>query len=176
MLFGHHNRQPIAAFMQGGTIISVRDVEDLFQRLRALYYQPASRRGLSPRASRFFSTHLGLKATALGLAALVWVVPFLITQGTVRIVTVPVEFRNVPTGMQISQQSATTIEVQLRASAWLLETMRFSMLVARFTLEGTQDGSYTLVVDPSALNVPPGVTVERMFPRTLSIRLARRPG
>jgi hypothetical protein len=119
--------------------------------------------------------HLGLKTAALGLAALVWVVPLLMSEGAVRTVTVPVEFRNVPDGLKIAEESAAAIQVQLRASAWLLDTISFTTLVARFNLDGAQEGSHTILVEPRALNVPPGITVERVSPQKLSVQLLRRP-
>jgi hypothetical protein len=120
------------------------------------------------------TAHLGLKAAALGLAALAWMVPLVGIEGAVRTVTVPVEFRNVPQGLEIVEGSSTAIQAQLRTSAWMLDAITFTTFVARFDLTGAHEGSYTILVERRALDVPPGVTVERVSSQKLTVRLARR--
>ena len=87
----------------------------------------------------------------------------------------PIEYRNVPEGLEIAEASATVIQAQLRASAWALDTISFATLAARFTLDGAHEGRQTIVVERRALGVPPGVTVERVSPQKLSVYLIRRP-
>jgi hypothetical protein len=96
------------------------------------------------------ASHLSFTAAALGLAALVWVVPLLVGESTVRTVIVPIEYRNVPEGLEIAAASATAIPAQLRAGAWALDTISFATLVARFNLAGAQEGLQTIVVDRRA--------------------------
>jgi len=79
--------------------------------------------------------------------------------------TSAIEFRNVPQGLEIADESATAIQVQLRTSAWIFDAIRFTALVARFDLAGAQEGSHAIVVERRALNVPPGVSVERLSPQ-----------
>lgn len=117
--------------------------------------------------------NLRLKASAVGLAALVWSLTFLVPGSSVRARNVPVEFTNLPRGLAISYQSAAVLEVRLRGTAWLLDSVDLDQLVARVSLGNLQEGSHSLEIGSDALNLPPGMRVEYLWPRRISIRLAR---
>ncbi len=114
------------------------------------------------------------KLAAAGLAALLWATSVVGTGSTVRIVSVPVEFDRVPPSMEITAQSATRLEVQLRGTPWLLGSVGLTGLVARFSLSNPEPGPVTFRVSPDDLNVPPGVVVERVRPELVTVRLVRR--
>jgi len=46
--------------------------------------------------------------------------------------------------------------------------------VAHLSLRGTGEGIHTLSVSPDTLDLPPGIVMERVSPRRLSVHLARR--
>jgi diadenylate cyclase len=117
---------------------------------------------------------LALKAAALGVAALVWGSSVLLTGGSVRSVTVPIELSNVPAELEVSYVSPQALQAQLRARAWILESANLTGLVARFDLAGAAEGPLTLNVRDAAVNLPPGVVLEGVVPQTLSLRLVRR--
>jgi uncharacterized protein (TIGR00159 family) len=156
--------------MQGREITRIPNQEVLIGALDALQGPPKT--SLSVRVRSALVSNLRLKLVAAGLAAIIWGVSFLATSTTVRIVSVPVQFSDVPPGMDISEQSATRLEVQLRGSPWLMESSNINNLVANFDLRGIRQGWLTLRVSPEDLNLPPGVVVERAFPKTLSVHLA----
>jgi hypothetical protein len=85
-----------------------------------------------------FRRNLGLKAAAVGLAGLIWAISFGLTGRFVR--TIPVEFSNVPPGLNIARQSATTLQVQLRGPAWLFESVSRSRLAVCFDIRGLREG------------------------------------
>jgi diadenylate cyclase len=156
--------------MQGREIRRIPNQEVLIRVLDALQGPPKT--SLTVRIRSALVSNLRLKLVAAGLAAIIWGVSFLATSTTVRIVSVPVQFSDVPPGMDISEQSATRLEVQLRGSPWLMESSNINNLVANFDLRGIRQGWLTLRVSPEDLNLPPGVVVERAFPKTLSVHLA----
>jgi diadenylate cyclase len=96
---------------------------------------------------------------------------FLLVGNSIRTVTVPVEFSNVPADMEISRVSTNSIQVQVRGSAWLLDWASLNSLVARFDLTGTKQGSQTLGVEQSSLNLPPGLIIENVSPRNIAVSL-----
>ena len=130
--------------------------------------------GRTRRLRQVLLGNLALKATALGLAALVWGNSVLLTGGSVRSVTVPAELSNVPADLEFSSLSTQTLQAQLRSRAWILESANLTTLVARFDLAGAADGPLTLKVRDSTVNLPPGVVLEGVVPQTLSLRLVRR--
>jgi uncharacterized protein (TIGR00159 family) len=142
----------------------------LVEALRRLLARPPAR--LALRLRRSVTANLGFKFAALALAAVFWGISFLPTGTTVRTINVPVEFRNVPAGMQIARQSVDHFEVQLRGSNWIMEGVGLGRLVARFNLAGAKEGPLTVALDHANLDLPPGVRLDRASPPAVSVRLA----
>lgn len=145
---------------------------ELLRELQRLQVRPQVAR--TNRLARLLFSNLQLKGAALVLAALVWSVSLLVSAESVRTVTVPVEFFNVPREMEIASQSANVVEVRLRGSSWILDSASVSRMAARFNLAGSQKGPQTLPVGRENLNVPPGVMVEDVRPATVSLKLSHR--
>jgi uncharacterized protein (TIGR00159 family) len=158
--------------MHGRVMRRVSDPDDLAQSLQKL----ASPAPLlwKDRAWRAFTAHLGFKFAALGLAGLVWGMTFQVTGTTVRTVSIPVEFGNVPKGMEITYQSADMLDAQLRGSSWLMDSVNLTRLVAHFDLGGTQPGRLTLRIRPGTVNLPPGLVIQRVTPSGLEVHLVKR--
>ncbi|MGH9142135.1 MAG: hypothetical protein ACRD2I_13465, partial [Vicinamibacterales bacterium] len=124
---------------------------------------------LSARALRTPET--GLKAVALALAALVWSVTFLFPGRSVRMQTVPIEFANVPPGLTIAAQSSNKLDVWLRGSQFLFDTVDLNTLVARCDLAHAHAGMNAVSLRADALDVPSGIRVEGMTPLRINVRL-----
>jgi diadenylate cyclase len=143
---------------------------ELTAALKKLHARPPVNLGV--RLRRSVTANLGFKFAALALAALFWGISFLPTGATVRTLSVPVEFRNVPAGMQITRQSVDRFEVQLRGSNWIMEGVSLGRLVARFNLAGAKEGLLTVPLERGNLDLPPGVRLDRASPPEVSVRLA----
>jgi uncharacterized protein (TIGR00159 family) len=156
--------------MDGGRIYSITDPEHLVTTLDGLL-SPV-REGVGVRLRRLFSRNLGLKFAALGLAGLIWGMSFLASGTTIRTITVPIEFNNVPAGMAVMSVSADTLEVQVRGSPWLMDSLNLSRRVGSFNLGGLQAGSHTLRLRPESLDLPPGIVVDRVTPETIRVQVA----
>jgi uncharacterized protein (TIGR00159 family) len=126
-----------------------------------------------PVTSRWFlrSPELGLRATALALAALVWGVTFLFPGRSVQVRTIPVEFTNVPPNLIVTGQSAYTLQVWLRGNQFLFDTVDLSTLAARCDLSSARAGDNAIPLRAGAVDTPFGITVEAMAPRQLQVRL-----
>jgi hypothetical protein len=159
--------------MHGLEIVPMRNSTALAAQLDSL----TSPRRTSPsaRARRWFFSEVRYKLAALGIAAGVYLISQLGAGSTVRIVSVPVEFTRVPAGAEIATQSATRLEVQLRGASWLLASVQMTGLVARFDLGQAGVGVASLKVKADNLSLPPGITLERVRPETISVRLVRGP-
>jgi diadenylate cyclase len=114
---------------------------------------------------------LGLQATAIGLAVLVWGLTFLFPGRSVRVRSVPVEFTNVPAGLTIAAQSSDTLQVWLRGNQFLFDAVNLDSLVARCDLGSAHEGANVVRIDATAVDTPFGIRVETMAPRQLSVRL-----
>ena len=86
------------------------------------------------------------------------------------------EFRNVPPGMEITGSSADTLDVELRGRPWLMDNLDLSRLVAHFDLARARRGLQVIRVRPDAVDLPPGVFVDRVMPPAISVQVEpRRP-
>jgi len=156
--------------MEGRRNVRLDDEPRLDQMLEKLCAIPAT--GLRSRLRQWVLANARVKLAAMGLAAAIWSASFLTTGTTVRIVSVPVEFVGVPTGMDISAPSADRLLVQVRGSPLLMDSVGLTRLVARFNLRGARSGALDLPVDSADLNLPPGMVMERVSPAHIKVRLA----
>ena len=136
--------------------------------------QTSRKEGLGARLRDLLITNLRYRLAAAGLAAFLLTASMLGTRTTVRTVSAPVEFRNVPAGMEIARQSPTRLDVQLRGSPWLMDSMGSTGLVARFDMTGASAGLHELRVSSDTLNVPTGVVVEQVIPESVTVRIVSR--
>jgi diadenylate cyclase len=159
-----------------GTVTLVRDrqywrighVEDLARHLQDFGSAPVT------GAQRKWRRNLGLKAIAMAMAVLVWMVSYSAIGTTVRNVLVPIEFTNVPAGMDVTGTSdSTMLQVQLRGTSWLFESASLSRMSARVDLRAAPAGKLTVRVNPEFLQPPPGIRVERISPEAIQLELVR---
>jgi diadenylate cyclase len=160
--------------MDAGQIRHMKDREQFTAILEGLLSPPRETFGLHLR--RAFSANLSLKFAALALAAIVWSMSFLASGTTIRTVSAPVEFANVPSGTQVDEQSADALEIQLRGSPWIMGSVSPQSLVARFDLGRLHTGWHTLQFHPDSLDLPPGVVVDRVTPDTLRVEVVQTGG
>ncbi|MCC7496063.1 MAG: DNA integrity scanning protein DisA nucleotide-binding domain protein [Bryobacterales bacterium] len=150
----------------------VTDGASLVVLLDRLYSRPP----MTPqrRMRRAVTAHLGFKLAALGMASTIWIFSWMDTGSTIRSVSLPVEFVNIPRGMDVSNQSTDRLDVQLRGKSWMMDTIGVARLVARFDLSHAHEGSFRLMVTPEVLNLPPGVIIDRVSPEAVRIFLKAR--
>ena len=158
--------------MEGRRIVRVDDEQKLAQMLEKLCAQPAV--GLKSKLRQLFISNARVKLAALGLAAAIWSTSFLSNGTTVRTVSVPVQFVSVPEGLDIGAPSTERLDVLVRGSAWLMDSVGLTRLVASFSLRGARAGTLELPVDSGNLNLPPGMVMERVLPPRITVRLVVR--
>jgi uncharacterized protein (TIGR00159 family) len=161
----------LVSLMQGKEIYELEQPDALVAALA----DPGSieRESAGTRLRRALFSNAALKLGALGLASLIWSMSFLAAGTTIRSVAVPIEFSNVPPGMQITEQSVDSMEIQLRGSPWIIDSVNLGNRIARFNLGSLGPGSHQLKLAPATLNLPPGVIVDHTNPTTIMVRLAR---
>ncbi len=141
------------------------------------WLQKLRRRDQRPWLERlrgYVLSNIRVKLTAAGLACLIWLLSFAASGTTVRSLRVPIEFLNVPPGMDIADQLDDRIDIEIRGRTWLLDTSRLGNTVARFDLRNARPGPVALPVTTGALNLPPGLELDSVAPRQLNFRLVPR--
>jgi uncharacterized protein (TIGR00159 family) len=122
---------------------------------------------------QMFSVNLRLKFSAIGLAAVVWSLFFFTTGVTVRQLRVPIEFNNVGAGLDVTMQSANSVEIQVKGPSWLVESLDPTQAAVRFDLRTAREGRVTLLVNSSVVQLPFGVSLEKSSPARVEVRLGK---
>ena len=121
---------------------------------------------------RFASQNLGLKVLALALAVAAWW--FVAGESKVLVsFNVPLEIRNVPEGMTITNMPERQVEVRLTGPSSLLSGMRPSEISAGVDLTAARAGRQLFTLDDRAVKVPTGIKVQRIFPPSIEVVLDR---
>jgi len=121
---------------------------------------------------RLASQNLGLKVVALALAVAAWW--FVAGESKVLVsFTIPLEIRNVPKGMTITNKAERQVEVRLSGPSSLLSGMRPSEISAAVDLNAGRAGRQSFTLDDRAVKVPPGIKVQRIYPSSIEVILDR---
>jgi YbbR domain-containing protein len=106
-----------------------------------------------------------LRVASLGLAVVLWVV--IAGRDTAeRGVTAPVEFRNVPTDLEPTGDLVDSVNVRLRASPGLIESLDPGEVVALIDLEGAEEGERIVKITPSLLTL----NLEQVLSKRIPVR------
>lgn len=121
---------------------------------------------------RLASQNLGLKVLALALAVAAWW--FVAGESKVLVsFTIPLEIRNVPKGLTMTNKPEREVEVRLSGPSSLLSGMRPSEISAGVDLSAARAGRQYFTLDDRAVKVPPGIKVQRIFPSSIEVILDR---
>jgi hypothetical protein len=121
---------------------------------------------------RLASQNLGLKVVALVLAVAAWW--FVAGESKVLVsFTIPLEIRNVPKGLTLTNKPERQVEVRLTGPSSLLSGMRPSEITAGVDLSAARAGRQYFTMDDRAVKVSPGIKVQRIFPSSIEVILDR---
>jgi len=122
----------------------------------------------------FLTKNWALKLLALVLAFLLWLT--LIPEEKIfseKILSVPLETRNIPPDVELVEKPASLIEVTLRAPNRLLGEISPSEVQAILNLERATVKQEDYPLNPSMVRVPPDAKVVRIFPNKVHLKLER---
>jgi uncharacterized protein (TIGR00159 family) len=129
--------------------------------------QRRTRRWISA-VRRLLTSHLRLKVTAAGIAATLSILSFL-QPAIERTLLVPVEFKNLPSGMEVAEMSHETLQVEMHGRPWIMDSIDVSHLVAAVDLSGGRPGRQVIRIRPEIQSLPPGVNIDRVLPSALAV-------
>ena len=112
--------------------------------------------------------NIWLKFLSISIAALLW----LVVAGdrvVERALRVPIEFQNLPAGLEIVGEPPDTVDVRLRASSGTLGRLSAGDLAAVIDLRNARPGRRLFHLTPASVNAPYGVEVVQVGPATLPI-------
>jgi YbbR domain-containing protein len=109
---------------------------------------------------------------AVALATLLW----LIVAGdhlVERSLRVPLEFRNIPTSIEIVGEPPTSVDVRLRGSSALLSRIEPREIVAVLDLGSARPGSRMFHLRNDEVRAPYGVEVAQVVPGTIALEMEK---
>jgi YbbR domain-containing protein len=116
--------------------------------------------------------HLGLKIAAVVLATLLWlsVAGEHVVERSLR---VPLDFRNLPSELEIVGDAPSSVDVRLRGSSGILSRLAPGEVVAGLDLATARPGSRLFPIRNDEVRVPFGVEVAQVVPGTVSVEIEK---
>lgn len=112
--------------------------------------------------------HLGLKILSLALAVLLWMA--VAGEQTVeRGLRVPLELQQYPSGLEVTGDLPTTVDVRVRGASAALSRVAAGEVVAVLDLRGARPGRRLFPLTPEQVRVPFGVEVVQVTPSAIAI-------
>lgn len=116
--------------------------------------------------------NMPLKLVSLALAALLWFV--IAGEKTSEMgLSVPVELKNFPKDLELTGDAVNAVEVRLRASPSMIQSLGAGDVSAHVDLTGVEEGEHIVNLTEDSIRVPFGVKVVRINPSTLTLTLER---
>jgi YbbR domain-containing protein len=113
-------------------------------------------------------SNVGLKALALIIAVGLWLAGH---RDTERAVEVPVEFRNIPADLMVMDNRVDYVVLRLMGPRTLVSTLDADAMRLSLDLNGAKPGSLSYPLAANYFNIPRGVTVARITPPVIHLRL-----
>jgi YbbR domain-containing protein len=116
--------------------------------------------------------NLGLKLLSLGLGFSLW---YLVAgdRGAEIVISVPVELRNMPEGLEVIRESVQHVQVRLRGSSEIVRGITPSEVQVPVDLGQARPGVQTVSLMPDLIEIPFGARVMRVSPASLTLELDR---
>ena len=86
---------------------------------------------------------------------------------------VPVELRNVPRDLELTGDPVNTVDVRVRASPGLINSLDPGAIRATIDLAGAQEGERIVQLSPAQIQAPQGFRVVKITPSLLTLNLER---
>lgn len=119
--------------------------------------------------------HLPLKILALVLSVVAWVL-FAYNPSTIeRTFLVPIEYRNVPTGLVIGKNAPAETHVTLSGTEPAFRLLDPTGLTISVDLQGLNQGFHPVLIDERHLTKPANLEVESIENRSIQLELQPRP-
>jgi YbbR domain-containing protein len=113
-------------------------------------------------------SNFGLKVLALVIAVGLW---FAGHRDIERAIEVPLEFRNIPADLMVMDNRVDFLVLRLMGPRTLISTLDVEDVKFALDLNGAKSGSSSYPLGASSFNIPRGVTVARITPPVVHLRL-----
>lgn len=116
--------------------------------------------------------NLGLKLMALAASVMLWW--FVAAESNIQVgYVVPLEIRNLPEGLAITNKVERQVEVRLSGPPSLLGSIRQKDLYAAIDMSDAKPGKDQVRLTEQSISIPIGVHVQRIYPGSVEVALER---
>jgi YbbR domain-containing protein len=113
-------------------------------------------------------SNLALKILALIIAIGLWAAGH---RDTERAIEAPIEFRNLPPDLMVMDNRVDYVVLRLMGPRTLVSTLDADKIKLSLDLDGAKSGSMSYPLDADEFNIPRGVTIARITPPVIHLRL-----
>jgi len=112
--------------------------------------------------------NLGLKIASVLLAIVLWI--FVTSRGQSEIsIEVPLEFKNIPQGLEIVSYSVKTVSLNIRGQERLIKNIKPSDIRPYVDLSRARKGESIHYINKEDIKVPPSITVTNVNPTSIKV-------
>jgi hypothetical protein len=122
-----------------------------------------------------FIGNLPLKALALALAVLLWLMASAAKQEE-RNISLPLAVMNMPPGLAIGSRIPREIRITVAGPKFTLRGVHGERTPVLLDLKGLGEGTVTFSGMEKRLRLPPGISVLRVYPANIDLKLVRSSG
>ncbi len=137
------------------------------------FYDSTFPEPLKRTKSGWLKENLGLKAVSLGLSALLWLLIAYRVEEVYRTVEVPIEYRNLPSGLIIEEQLPTEAKLTISGPERSFSASDGFAPVS-IDLAKIDTGAHELLVDNKHVPLPPGLDLIRIEPGVIEFQASRK--
>jgi diadenylate cyclase len=123
------------------------------------------------RLKALLTRNLSCKIAAAALSALIFGSAFLLPASTVRSISVPIEFNNLPARLEISGISANHVDVELQGRSLILSSVNAGDLAAHIDLRNAKAGTESVPITAESLKLDPGIVADQISPDIITVHL-----
>jgi YbbR domain-containing protein len=113
-------------------------------------------------------SNVALKILALIIAIGLWAAGH---RDTERAIEAPIEFRNLPPDLMVMDNRVDYVVLRLMGPRTLVSTLDADKIKLSLDLDGAKSGSISYPLDADEFNIPRGVTIARITPPVIHLRL-----
>ena len=121
---------------------------------------------------QLFTRHFGLKVLSLAVAMLLWWTVAREPEEQV-LMSVPIEFYQVPKDLQFSSEVAPHVQIRVRGPARVLRELAQLDIHPVIDLSGATQGERTYPIRASSIRMPKGAEIEQVIPAQLRLSFDR---
>lgn len=117
---------------------------------------------------KFFLENLGLKTAAILLSVVLWI--FVTSRGQSEIsVDVPIEFKNIPTGLEVVDHSVKVISLNIKGQERLIKNVKPSNIRVYIDLSKFKRGESIYYITRDDIKLPHAITVMNISPSSVKV-------